>query len=408
MKKIIFSFLVLAGTGAQANNSGLLSAGYFHTCAINDNGVTCWGSLSTQSNVPQLQNPKQVSAGGSQTCALDDNEVKCWGSNLWGQLNVPKLQNPKQISSGLDHTCALDDNEVKCWGFDRLGQLNVPKLQNPKQISAGESHTCALDDNGVKCWGSNNFGQLNVPELQNPKQVSAGGGHTCALDDNGVKCWGNNVYGQLNVPKLTFGPTLQSPQFKLETIATYFKVLAYGSAPSRTAFFTTLANHVEADLAEKDFSGSFKKFQYQITLFTLVSLVKPAIVSGDSSYYLEKVIPTYNESLEKIQNEIGIRSLSDVPGDMVPVRKSVLKIMQSSLSVMNQFLPAADKNKVQMIMRHIGRGMANPQDHKAIVEVIKLIQAEKSLWDKLSSSSKTAFLVQTLMLSTEWLDKRVR
>ena len=42
-----------------------------------------------QTTVPALKNPKMVSAGGVHTCALDDEGVKCWGGNENGQTDVP-------------------------------------------------------------------------------------------------------------------------------------------------------------------------------------------------------------------------------------------------------------------------------------------------------------------------------
>ena len=185
-----------------------VSAGGYHTCALDDNGVQCWGSNEYgETDVPALSNPLQISAGGFHTCALDDNGIQCWGRNELGGNDVPALSNPVQVSEGGTHTCALDDNGVQCWGQSSEGQTDVPALSNPVQISAGASrHTCALDDNGVQCWGQSSEGQTDVPALSNPVQISASLFHTCALDDNGIQCWGSNEYGQTNVPNLRIDP----------------------------------------------------------------------------------------------------------------------------------------------------------------------------------------------------------
>ena len=180
-----------------------VSVGGYHTCALDDFGVQCWGrSTSGQTRPPALSLPAQVSGGNGHSCALDDLGVQCWGSNEQGQTDVPALANPTQVSAGYDHTCALDDNGVQCWGDNNFGERDVPALSDPTQVSAGDEHTCALDNNGIKCWGHNNFGQTDVPPLSNPIQVSAGITHTCALSDNGVQCWGNNNLGQTDVPAL--------------------------------------------------------------------------------------------------------------------------------------------------------------------------------------------------------------
>ena len=182
-----------------------VSAGGEHTCALDDNGVHCWGLNSAgQTTVPALTNPVQVSAGRDHTCALDDTGVHCWGYNSYGQTTVPALSNPTAVSAGLAHTCALDDTGVHCWGNNDIGQATVPNtLSNPTAVSAGNLHTCALDATGVHCWGYNSYGQTTVPALSNPTAVSAGNAHTCALDATGVHCWGDNGIGQTTVPALS-------------------------------------------------------------------------------------------------------------------------------------------------------------------------------------------------------------
>ena len=46
-------------------------------------------------------------------CAIDSNGVVCWGNNEFGQTDVPLLQNPSYVSTGYQNTCTLDDFGVE-------------------------------------------------------------------------------------------------------------------------------------------------------------------------------------------------------------------------------------------------------------------------------------------------------
>src|SRR5205814_916554 len=98
--------------------------------------------------------PAIISAGYTHTCALDERGPRCWGNNGGQRAKVPTLKNPSMISAGLFQSCAIDDDGAKCWGFD-YGTM-VPPLKNPLTIQAAiydENYVCAIDDDGVHCWG---------------------------------------------------------------------------------------------------------------------------------------------------------------------------------------------------------------------------------------------------------------
>lgn len=245
------------GNAAARTAAGSISLGTFHTCAVIDGGVQCWGSnlsgqLGNTTNtdsaravvVSGLTGVNEISAGGNHTCALlSGGSVRCWGENGDGQLgngsttdsNVPVavtgLAGVTAIAAGGDHSCALlSDQTVTCWGADDLGQLGngaspasttpsaVTGLTGVTAISAGADHSCALLATGtMKCWGHNGYGQLgngsttssatavdvrtssgDSTALSGVLAITSGSLHTCALrTGGGVKCWGYGDNGRL-------------------------------------------------------------------------------------------------------------------------------------------------------------------------------------------------------------------
>ncbi len=192
------------------SNGRSLSVGGFHVCFVEDEGVWCsrGGNQYGELEIPvDIHQPIQVAAGVTHTCALDANGVKCWGSNEFGETDVPPLDNPTQISAGGWFSCALDGAQVVCWGNNEFGQLELPSLVEPKAVIAGHNHACAIDRYGLQCWGRNAFDQAIVPsELAEVALVQPGTHHSCAVDaSNDVYCWGFNGQGQTSVPSRATG-----------------------------------------------------------------------------------------------------------------------------------------------------------------------------------------------------------
>ena len=240
-----------------------VSAGGYHSCGLTNNGkARCWGlggegqlgnGEDKGSNIPvivedsdgaALADLTQVSAGEFHTCALnEDTEVLCWGSGADGRLgngasdkqNTPvnvlavsgtdNLIRIKQVSAGKKHTCALEaSGKVYCWGANNQKQLGVSDtttssnrpvevsgLTDVIQISVGGEQSCALKKNGgngqAVCWGYDNVNSSSETpriidttasiDLRYVKQVSAGEHHACAIWKNTaseaskrIACWG--------------------------------------------------------------------------------------------------------------------------------------------------------------------------------------------------------------------------
>jgi hypothetical protein len=184
-----------------------LSAGAYHTCAIENDSAVCWGLDDVgQSTVPEgLGSIVAISAGSYHTCAATELDVSCWGMNSNGEANAPSdLSDVIKLDAGYEHSCALlVDGTVECWGSNEKGQIEVPdSLGMVTDISVGFWHTCAKDESGLRCWGDNSWGQSTVPgDLSDVTLFSAGRLITCAVDDTELRCWGtNDGYGQSSLP----------------------------------------------------------------------------------------------------------------------------------------------------------------------------------------------------------------
>ncbi|MBI4669642.1 MAG: fibronectin type III domain-containing protein [Elusimicrobia bacterium] len=219
---------------ASASAIPIVAAGYYHTCALLDNGtVKCWGAnlrggLGLGDTVSRGDGPGEmgnnlptvslgtgrtaaaITAGEYFSCAvLDNGTVKCWGQNSEGQLGL----------GDIDHR---GDGPGEMG--DSLPIVSLGTGRTATAIASGLSpHACALlDNNTVKCWGKNSAGQLGLGDTNSrgdgPSEmgdslptislgtgrtataITAGISHTCALLDNGmVKCWGLNSYGGLGL-----------------------------------------------------------------------------------------------------------------------------------------------------------------------------------------------------------------
>ena len=201
-----------------------VSLGQDHGCVSHDDGVTCWGKLSSQLDLM----PRQISSGNSGSCAIDESGVNCWG---FPAALPDTLLDPSDVSIGAANTCVLDASGVNCWGDNRDGVNDVPPLDAATRVAVPGSTTtfaCAIDDGRVVCWGANHaplvgrlipfsltesaslaaghnfvcsldhervrcsgFEQLDGIEFDHPRDLSSGHEHVCVLDNSGVQCFGS-------------------------------------------------------------------------------------------------------------------------------------------------------------------------------------------------------------------------
>ena len=168
-----------ANTGLKAMQ---ISAGYWHSLAIDTNGHTwAWGynyhgEIGSSANngtfnpnpVPKqiLLNPNdastglnvmQANAGGNHSMAIDKNgDTWTWGSNEFGQLGK-SINNGTTKANHVPMQVLLDPNEASSTEI------------KTKQISSGYYHSFAINTKGLtRAWGRNSDGQLGNPEAGSP------------------------------------------------------------------------------------------------------------------------------------------------------------------------------------------------------------------------------------------------
>jgi alpha-tubulin suppressor-like RCC1 family protein len=194
-----------------------VSAGWFHTVALTDDGrVLTWGlsgngvlgradapldpaeALPIPTVVDEQTDWTAVAAGGLHTCAIrGSGALWCWGWNDDGEVGVGN----KQIQPLPVQTACVDGT---CFGDIRV-------------VGLGEFHTCAVRAGGdMWCVGKDVEGQLGLgPDVPADdrttwqqvaggwRTVDGGGSHTCGIRlDGTLWCWGNNSHGELGTGDL--------------------------------------------------------------------------------------------------------------------------------------------------------------------------------------------------------------
>ena len=281
---VVLGSLVSAASPAQAASGpwSVVSAGDFHTCAINTGkSLYCWGNNASgqigDGTDDHRFSPKQigssgawasVSTGGSHTCAVSTGKsLYCWGWNASGQIGDGTTGTDRRsptkigssgawagVSSGGIHTCAITTGKsLYCWGHNQTGQVGdgtTTVRPSPRKIgasgawagvTAGFLHTCAVSTGkSLYCWGYNLEGQVGDGTTINrpsPKKIGASGAwaladggflHTCAVSaGKSLYCWGDNDYGQIGDG--TTGADRLSPT-KIGTSGAWARVDAGGNS----------------------------------------------------------------------------------------------------------------------------------------------------------------------------------
>jgi alpha-tubulin suppressor-like RCC1 family protein len=217
--------LATIGPTAVSGLSGVrsLSSGYFHNCAVLDNGTAkCWGG---DAHGQLGDNAVTIAGGGAPSTVAN-----------FGSAAPNLVANAPEMVSGYMHTCVLGaDGSANCWGhnaYDQLGHgagswTDVPAAATMLPVCTGSPSVCRgaisvcggyfhgcglLSDGTVWCWGDDSYGQLGngaptAATYATPQQVelgttavqiACGAFFTCAvMSDGTIQCWGDNTYGEM-------------------------------------------------------------------------------------------------------------------------------------------------------------------------------------------------------------------
>jgi alpha-tubulin suppressor-like RCC1 family protein len=252
MRNLLFSFLLLASTGAIGQT---VSTGLYHSLAVceggtvmafgrNDYGQLGIGNTDNQFSpveVGGLSDIVKADAGNGYFSVFLSNQGQVWmsGNNGYGNFGnnemsstnstpvLAPVSNIVDIAAGFGHT-VLVDNAGAVWtaGWGNQGQLGLGNFSNALEFQlvnglpaivraeAGYWHTILLAVDGtVWAMGSNNLGQIgmsnttpysNVPiqisGLSNITEISAGSYYSLFLtSDQTVLACGSNPNGQLAI-----------------------------------------------------------------------------------------------------------------------------------------------------------------------------------------------------------------
>jgi cysteine-rich repeat protein len=219
-----------------------VAAGSFHTCAIRNGSVYCWGDnreaqLGPASTAELERSPVALSLTDVDAIAAADTytavrkrsgEVVVWGGTSPVFATVAFSDRATAISCGDTRVCALlESHEVECWDIGSPASpfrltLSEHGASRPAAISSG-IHTCVLGVSGhVHCFGKNSWGNLvsgdsterdgDLPASSTWPAALVGDkvaglslatNVTCVWYQNQTaKCWGFGYYGLLGQPGL--------------------------------------------------------------------------------------------------------------------------------------------------------------------------------------------------------------
>lgn len=165
-----------------------------------------WDDLDQNCDNIDMHDFLEVSAGKFHTCALDSTgQVRCFGGDLYGQVSLNQAASPgwRHVCSGFAYSCAShEDGTLICWGSDEDHVIqDVPDMA-ADQVSCGQQFACALDVDGyATCWGDDEFSEVtDTPSALQFAAIAAGGQFACGIlrGDGRLVCWGDDRSDQVS------------------------------------------------------------------------------------------------------------------------------------------------------------------------------------------------------------------
>jgi hypothetical protein len=203
-----WTLVAVACFRARAGAAGppqAITAGGYHTCALQADGtVTCWG-FNDQGQAPQVTiGPAELPVGAvgvaySTTITATGGTAPYAFDVVTGTLPAGLSLSAGGVLSGTPPAGGMYPITVRA-----VDAFTVPfsarrdyTVTVREALDVGDDHTCGIAaDGAVVCWGDDDDGQ-STPPAGVFQQVSGGNSHTCGLRVDGtVACWGSNGLGE--------------------------------------------------------------------------------------------------------------------------------------------------------------------------------------------------------------------
>jgi hypothetical protein len=192
-------------------------------------------------------------------------------------------------------------------------------------------------------------------------------------------------------------------KFTIDETPKFLRAVASGSSAGRGAILLNLAEYAESNLSSAQNPSAIARAAGNVVL---LSLVEPIMTSGDSGFYLNEVIPTYTQSLKEVFAMSDYYSLGEVQASPLTFQVA-LRVIQSSLVVIGEFLSPEEKTEVQGLIALVGKAMVSPTA-QSVQTVLKELDQQKNVLQKISKFPKVSFAGLTLEMSSAWLTSKVQ